>query len=324
MPAVSVIMPVYNGEKYLAEAIDSILAQTCKDFELIIVDDGSEDGSLELIRAYEARDDRIRSIVLERNMGMADARNQGIAAASGEFIATMDCDDVSLPQRLQMQVDFLESNAEVVAVGVSGRALNEDLNKVLFELNVPPEHCLIVLDNFVGVSFIYTTVMVRSAVMRSVGGYQPGRRSGEERELYWRMLWDTRKRFANLPEILYLYRQHGNSFSANRDSWLKAETLDARANMLRQLWNEAPAATLRRFEVMALGQNLNWLERRAAKRDLIRLIDAIAANGLVEPDELPLLAGAVNRRLEGTTPRFWQMFLHWRRHRFPRLFPGRS
>ena len=308
-------MPVYNGEIYLAAAIDSILAQSLSDFELILVDDGSQDDSISIMRAYQERDDRIKIFQLERNMGMADARNYGIAKATGEYITTMDCDDISLPQRLQLQVDFLEANAEVGAVGTSGQAMNEDLSSLLFELKAPQEHCLIVLANFVGVSFIYTTVMVRRTIMRAVGGYQMGRRSGEERELYWRMLWETRTRFANLPENLYLYRQHENSFSMNRDEQLKAETLDARANMLRQLWDEAPDATVRRFEYMALGRRLSWPARRAARRDLERLVKSIVAHRLVEPVDEPALDEDMKRRLEGTMPRQWQRFLHWRRHR---------
>ena len=319
MPRVSVIMPVYNGEQYLAAAIDSILAQSFADFELILVDDGSQDDSIHVMRAYEQRDARVRVYQLDANRGMADARNFGIAKARGEYVTTMDCDDISLPQRLQMQVDFLDANAHIGAVGTSGRALNEDMSKAMFDLNVPPEHCLIVLDSFVGVSFIYTTVMARSAIMSMVGGYQPGRRSGEERELYWRMLWDTRTRFANLTEILYLYRQHADSFSANRDARLKAETLDARAAMLRQLWDEAPEASVRRFEVMALGRKLNWRERRAAKRDLKRLIESLLENELVMPGDMPQLLEGAKRRLEGTLPRRWQMLLHWRRHRLRRL-----
>ena len=106
MPAVSVIMPVYNGERFLAEAIESILEQTFTDFELLIVDDASQDGSLQIIREYAARDDRILVIPSESNLGIADARNLGIRRAIGDYITTMDCDDISLPRRLQMQVDL--------------------------------------------------------------------------------------------------------------------------------------------------------------------------------------------------------------------------
>ena len=312
-------MPVYNGEKYLAEAIDSILAQTFTDFELIIVDDGSEDGSLDLMRTYEARDDRIRSIALERNMGIADARNHGIAAASGEFIATMDCDDISLPQRFEKQVNFLEAHPEIGAVGTAGQAVNEDMTKVLFDLKVPEEHCRIILAKFVGVSFIYTTIMVRGAVMKAVGGYLPGRRTGEERELYWRILWETRTRFANLPDNLYLYRRHSQSIGHDRNAMLEAEVTETRTLMLRQLLSDAAHATMNRFSRMASGEKLGWLERRSAKRDMLRLIESAIERGLVEPQERRLMVNDMSRRLEGTMPRQWQKFLHWRRHRLGRL-----
>ena len=108
-PLVSVVMPVYNGEKWLGEAIESILAQTFADFELLIVDDGSRDNSAKIIRVYEQRDPRIRFFQLERNSGTAFARNYCIKAANGTFVTYLDCDDISLPERLRKQVDFLES-----------------------------------------------------------------------------------------------------------------------------------------------------------------------------------------------------------------------
>ena len=103
-------MPVYNGEKYLAEAIDSILAQTYADFELLIVDDGSTDCSAEIIRSYEPRDSRISFKQLERNSGQGPALNAGLEMASGEYITNMDCDDISFPQRLEKQAAFLQSH----------------------------------------------------------------------------------------------------------------------------------------------------------------------------------------------------------------------
>ena len=91
----------FNGEKYVAEAIDSILVQTFTDFELIIVDDGSQDSSAQIIRAYEKRDERIRFFQLVQNAGRAAACNHAIPLAQGEYLTLMDCDDVSLPERLQ-------------------------------------------------------------------------------------------------------------------------------------------------------------------------------------------------------------------------------
>ena len=102
-------MPVYNGEKYVAEAIESILAQTFTDFEFIIVDDGSQDRSPEIIREYVRRDDRVRCLRQERNTGVSSARNRGIDDAGGEFVALMDADDVSLPTRLEKRSAFCSS-----------------------------------------------------------------------------------------------------------------------------------------------------------------------------------------------------------------------
>ena len=145
-PQLSVIMPVYNGEKYLAEAIESILAQSFTDFELLIVDDASGDGSAQIIRSYERRDNRIRFIQLEQNMGVADARNRGIAAATGKFITFMDDDDISLPKRLEKQVEFLQSNPDIGAVGTCCRFVNHDLAPTFFDFIVPQQHALIGLE----------------------------------------------------------------------------------------------------------------------------------------------------------------------------------
>ena len=99
MPLVSVVMPVFNGERFIGEAIESILSQTFTDFELSIVDDGSEDRSEEIVQAFQERDGRIQFFQLETNMGPATARNCGISASRGEYVTFMDCDDVSLLNR---------------------------------------------------------------------------------------------------------------------------------------------------------------------------------------------------------------------------------
>ena len=320
MPLVSVIMPVFNGELYLAEAIDSILSQTFTDFELIIVDDGSEDGSAEIIRAYEKRDGRIQFIQLDENVGTADARNSGLWRSNGKYVTMMDCDDVSLPERLELQVDFLESNAEIDAVGASGRAMTEDMTKLLFELKAPTEHWRIVSAYFVGVSFIFATIMVRATVIRESGGYRQGKRTVEDRELYWRILWETRAKFSNLPDFLYLYRQHSQSISYNRVGLLKAETTETQKLMLRQLLPEASLTTMNRFHRMATGQRLGWLDRTAARRDMTRMVESAIAHGLVEPGDKRLMVNDMRLRLEGTMPRTWQKLLHLGRYRQRRLF----
>ena len=117
MPLVSVIMPVYNGEKWLAEAIESILAQTFSDFEFLIVDDGSGDRSAEIIRSYELSDERIRFIQLESNVGKAVAKNHAMKEAKGEYFTFMDCDDLCAPERLEKQVSAMRANPEIGVLG---------------------------------------------------------------------------------------------------------------------------------------------------------------------------------------------------------------
>ncbi len=319
MPAVSVIMSVYNGERFLAEAIDSILAQTFRDFEFIIVDDGSRDGTSRIIESYAERERRIRFIPLARNLGIADARNRGIEAACGEFITIMDCDDISMPQRLEKQANYLRAHPQVGAAGTAGAAYNADMSRRLFDLDVPQAHGIIVFATLIGLSFIFSSVMTRAELLRAVGGYQPGLRIAEERDLYWRLLWQKRARFANLPDSLYHYRLHENSNSHSRDQELNRQRETVRQNILRQLWGEAPADAIDRFVRMATGQGLSMGERRSARRDMLRLIDALLQHGLVDEGDRPLLLADMQRRLEGMQPRLWQKFSHWRRYRFPRL-----
>ena len=114
-PKVSVVIPVYNRERYLAEAIDSVLAQTLTDFELLVVDDGSSDRSLEVAESY--RDPRIRVVRHERNRGMSAARNTGIAEARGRYLAFLDSDDMAYPNRLALQAAFLDRHPDIAAVG---------------------------------------------------------------------------------------------------------------------------------------------------------------------------------------------------------------
>src|SRR3954468_5693657 len=115
-PTVSVLLAVYNARRYLRQAIDSILAQTFTDFEFIIIDDGSTDDTLAILREYEKRDGRIR-LISRPNKGLTTTLNEGLALARGEFLARMDGDDVALPTRFEKQVTYLRDHPECVLVG---------------------------------------------------------------------------------------------------------------------------------------------------------------------------------------------------------------
>ena len=184
-------MPVYNGERFLSDAIESILDQTFTDFELIVVDDGSQDASAAIVRAYRQRDQRLRLLQLERNMGRCDARNAGIAAAAGRYIAAMDADDFSLPRRMEMQTHFLLSHPEIGVVGSCGQGMNHDMSEPLHDFEVPAQHALIALYTFLRYGILGASLMFRRECLTQVGGYENGRRFCDDLELHWRMLRDT-------------------------------------------------------------------------------------------------------------------------------------
>ena len=120
MVEVTVLMPVYNGERYLREAIDSILDQSFRDFEFLILDDGSTDGTADIIRSY--RDERIRFLANPERLRLSGALNRGMAEARGSFIARMDADDIARPHRLARQLAFLRRNPEVGICGTCSRS----------------------------------------------------------------------------------------------------------------------------------------------------------------------------------------------------------
>src|SRR5262245_21907442 len=123
-PRVTVLIPVYNRVQYVAVAIESILAQHFTNFELLLIDDGSTDGSLEVLRSYTA-DPRVRLLRNESNLGIPRTRNKGVALARGEYVAMLDSDDYAYPTRLGRQVDFLDRHPDYALVGTWTAGMNE-------------------------------------------------------------------------------------------------------------------------------------------------------------------------------------------------------
>lgn len=317
-PLVSVVMPVYNGEAFLAIAIESILTQTFSDFELIIVDDASQDASAAIIRDFAERDDRIRFLQHERNRGEGGARNHGIAESRGEYIAGMDCDDISLPERLQMQVDFLQSHPMIGAVGVGQAMVTDHLRPRPGWIAFDERHAIILFDMLVGGPAIArNAIMARRGILARADGFKSDR-LGSDYELYLRLVWETGIRYANLPALLYIYRRSDASVARLLSTQPVSGRDKARRDALEKLWGEAPLETLRRFDDIKPGVKLGGSDRRLVRRDYLRLIESMIDHGWVDADDRTLLMDEVNRRLEGTTPRLWQMYLHWRRHHFGR------
>jgi len=311
-------MPVYNTEKYLAEAIDSILAQSFADFELIVVDDGSRDGSAEIIRMYAERDARIRVIQHPENIGEAASRSAALAAAKGAYVTGQDSDDLCLPERLHEQVRHLQSNPQIGAVGVHAHVVSEDLQPI-YDRRPPVRNSEIALNHFVGIlggAFVHASVMLRRRLLLEAGGYDESLRYCVDSDLMTRLLGRTR--FANIPEPLYVYRRRQGQSGARNDPQRHHDMLLVRKRRFERLWGEAPIDSIDRLARIKSWSKLSWRERRAAKRDIIRVIDSMIAAGWVEAGERPHLINAMNRRLERASPRLWQMFCHWRRHHFGR------
>jgi len=314
-PKVSVILTSRNNGKYVGEAIESILAQEFADFELILVDDASEDDSVKTIKTYEKRDSRIRSVFLDHNAGAPGARNRGFDIAKGEYIAYMDSDDLSLPTRLKKQVDFLEQNPEVGAVGLRVRRVNHDLTVEIGIRDCPTDHAPIVFNIFDGRRLqIYSgTMMIRRDFIEAIGGWNEAVRYTFERGFFASLVFKTSIRFANLTEILYIQRVHDNNTSNLAISEDNRAAMDDTRRQLRRLWGGVCDDTLSRFRSLAMYEKLSWSDRRLAKRDIKRIIETLVERGYIRPEEGSNLLAVTNLRFESELPRRWQQFCHWRR-----------
>ena len=208
-PSISVLMPVYNGEKYLAEAIQSIIAQTYGDFELLVIDDGSTDNSFQIVKEFAQLDARIRLIHKDENQGLVSALNLGLDLARGEYIARMDADDISLPQRLEKQVTYMQAHPEVGVIGSRIRYMDAKGN-----LSTIPKTARLDINIrwslFFENPFSHPVVMMRKAVIDRYNlRYDPRATHVEDYEFWGRFLMVTEG--VNLPEILLHYRIHPGS-----------------------------------------------------------------------------------------------------------------
>lgn len=205
----SVIMPVYNTEKFLDEAIQSILNQSFEEFEFIIINDASNDNSLGIIKQY-LKDERIRLVKNNKNMGIAYSRNLGISLANAEIIAMADSDDINEKCRLEKEYDFLKKNKDISIVGSFASLIDENGNKLkeTIEFTTHPDN--IKKTFFFMYPFLQPTTMFRKEAIISVGGYRDKYRWIDEIDLYLRLLFEGYAG-ANMSEYLVQYRKHPDS-----------------------------------------------------------------------------------------------------------------
>ncbi|MDO8825451.1 glycosyltransferase [Methylophaga sp.] len=209
-PQISVVMPVYNAGGYLKYSIESILNQTFKDFEFIIINDGSTDDSESMIKHYQQLDSRI-ILISRENKGLVITLNEGIEKASAKLIARMDADDISLPRRLESQKDFMDTNPNCVAVGSKVRVIDQ---KSRFLTHTKPKlnHDEILNSALNGVCpLIHPSVMFRKEAVLSAGGYRLENYPAEDLALWLDL--SHYGRLENIDEVLLEYRIHNNSIS---------------------------------------------------------------------------------------------------------------
>ncbi|HTZ40885.1 MAG TPA: glycosyltransferase family 2 protein [Syntrophales bacterium] len=214
---VSVVIPVYNGERYLAEAIESVLAQTHRDFELILVDDGSTDATPAIMRAYAAEDSRVR-VVTQENRGHSGAANRCLMEASCEWVARLDADDIFLPRKLELQVAALEANPRIRVLGAMGTWIDAQGGQLVPMESLGPfseaELVEMVRRNET-LFFIHSTVMMHRKTVLDAGGYREIFVQAEDTDL-WNRLAEQKHLLLKMRESLVLDRFHENSSSGAR------------------------------------------------------------------------------------------------------------
>ncbi|MEP1202155.1 glycosyltransferase family 2 protein [Tateyamaria sp.] len=233
-PQVSVVMAVYNAGAYLSPAIDSILTQGFSDFELLVVDDGSTDGSSGILDSYTACDPRMR-VIHQENAGLTRACRTAVKQARGTYVARMDTDDIAWSDRLSIQVAAMDANPALLALGTHVRLIDPE-GRPLKVLDTPQSHDAIdgahISGN--GQSMIcHPTVMMRTDAVRQVGNYNPKFQAAQDIDLFLRLA--EVGRVGNLPNVLLDYRQHVTSVGYAK-----------RARQIADAWQAVQDAAVRR------------------------------------------------------------------------------
>jgi glycosyltransferase involved in cell wall biosynthesis len=205
-PALSVVMPVHNAAPYLRHSIESILEQTFEDFELVILDNGSSDGSSSIVRRYAAQDGRIRLFEHHRPLGVAGSSNYLFARSKAPLVARMDADDVCRPERLELQLDVMRTDSDVVVVGALSDGIDAEGRRVR-----PRDRWRLI--RCTEVPFSHGSAMVRREAFERVGGYRETAMLGQDVEFFLRLA-DCGP-IVVLPDRLYSYRYHVDTRTAS-------------------------------------------------------------------------------------------------------------
>ena len=229
-PLVSIILPSYNGERYIKEAIESVLNQSFGNFELILINDGSIDKTADILEEYKNKDSRIKTIHQE-NIGLAKSLNKGIRLAKGKYIARMDDDDLWLKEKLEKQIDFIEKNPEIGLLGTGCYEVT-DKGKIIGKKIFPEKNQELQKDLIQYNPFIHSSIMAKREVFDEVGLYDEKFRESEDYELWLRIAENYK--IANLAEPLVTKRYCKKSLSPAKDKEQLYFVLEAKKTAVRR------------------------------------------------------------------------------------------
>ena len=267
-------MSAYNAAAYLRESIDSILAQTFGDWEFIIIDDGSTDDTLSILRAYESRDKRFR-IISRANTGLTKALNEALGHVRGEFIARMDGDDISLPQRFEREIAYMREHPDCVLLGAQIELVDPLGLKIAID-HRKLDHDEIDAELLAGKggSIVHPVAMMRTDAVKKIGGYQEHYNNSEDLDLFLRLA--EVGRIANLPEVLLKYRRHPESVSHQKyeNQWklkkqIVAEAYERRGMKFPDDWTFVPwkPKLRRRVKAQWNGRGRRLRPAKSARRE---------------------------------------------------------
>ena len=261
---ISVVIPVHNGDRFLPEAIESVLGQSHQDFEILLVDDGSTDGSQGIMKRYARLNSRVR-FVTQENRGRCEAANRGLEEARFDWVARLDADDVFLPTKIERQLEYLARYPEARVIGTFGYFINGEGQRLGFLGAGGPfdeggfrKHA----ENDVPIRFIHSSVMMHRKTVLDAGGYRSEFLQVEDTDL-WNRLAEGGHLLLTVPEPLVLYRIHGRSVSIEKKK--EQELYDAWAlERMRRRRQGGDEPSLADF-VKEL-ERRPWHEKAAARR----------------------------------------------------------
>jgi glycosyltransferase involved in cell wall biosynthesis len=252
-PKISVLLPVYNCELYIQTAVESILNQTFTDFEFLIIDDASTDDTVFIIK--KINDSRIQLIEKPLNSGYTNSLNYGLQIAKGRYIARMDGDDISMPERFAQQIAYLESHPDVVVCGTTYKIVGNDKR-----ITLPENHEAIKIGLLWGNCILHPSVMIRKKMLDDFSiSYDTSKEPAEDYDMWVRLL--SLGKLHNLQEVLMEYRLYGNQVSRKRAEEQKKNVVQANFKMLQYLsinWDR---------------NEYDFLERNFRKTDAIHFKD---------------------------------------------------